>query len=269
MKYKCYKKQQKEESKGGDYWRDFDFSEHLKLTSYQTTYLYTLENFLPPRKVLEAGCGLGRWVVPLSKKNYMVTGIEIEKDAIDIINKNYKAENLTLVHGDIFKMIFPDKSFDLVISLGVLEHFENPEVQIRAIAEHIRVLKDDGIFLVTVPHFSLLRLLFHVPFVYLVSMVRAIKKKKQYFGEYRYSKNAFKKILKTSGLQIVDIVYDELLPPYNFGLTVDYPLKRIFKAASGEAFKANKTGIKVFYFLWGIHPALVSGGIGFVTKKIL
>ena len=78
---------------------------------------------------------------------------------------------------------------------------------------------------------------------YLVDLL--IKGEKQYFSEYRYSKNAFKRILKKAGYTIIDIVYDELLPPYNFGLSVDAPLKVYFRSKDGVEFKINK-GIEIY-----------------------
>ena len=125
MKYKCYKKIQKNPKKGGDYWRNFNFDEHLELTEYQTTYQYLIRHYAPPQNILEAGCGLGRWIVPFSKKGYQVTGIEIENEALEIIEHHYRADNLSLVNGDIFNMPFQDETYDIVLSLGVLEHFEN------------------------------------------------------------------------------------------------------------------------------------------------
>lgn len=267
MKYKIYKREKKNETAGGSYWRGADFKEHLKLTSFQTTYIYLLNNYPPPQKILEAGCGLGRWVIPLSEKNYDVTGIEIEEEAINTIKKNYNADNLNLVNGNIFNMKFADKTFDLILSLGVLEHFEDEAVQKKAILEHIRVLKDEGTFLITVPNLSFLRFIIHMPYTILLSFVRLLKRKKQYFAEYRYTTKEFKKNLEKCGLKIVDIVYDELLPPYNFGLIVDYPINRLFRSKDGVEYKMNKTGNMLFKFLWKINPKLVSGGTGYICRK--
>lgn len=265
MKYKLLYTKQKNETAGGAYWQGADFNVHLKLTDYQTTYQYLLKNYLPPLNILEAGCGIGRWVIQLSKANYNVTGIELEEEALNIIKLHYTADNITLVHGDIFEMPFPDKTYDIVISLGVLEHFEDTIVQQKAFKEHIRVLKDDGVFLITVPFLSCIRFFIHVPFLYLLSFVRKLKNKKEYFSEYRYSKSEFEKIIKNANLKIVYVVYDDLLPPYNFGL-MDYPIRKLFKDKKTQ-YKINSFGIIIFKILWKIHPKLVSGGIGFVCQK--
>jgi SAM-dependent methyltransferase len=162
-------------------------------------------------------------------------------------------------------MPFADKAYDIVISLGVLEHFENFDLQQEAVKEHVRILKDDGTLLITVPFVSWIRILIHMPFLKLVSFVRKLKNKKEYFSEYRYSRNAFESVISDANLKVVDIVYDDLMPPYNFGL-MDHPVRKLFRDKTKPYF-LNQFGIYVYKFLWDIHPKLVSGGIGFICKK--
>jgi len=265
MKYKLNYLKSKEETVGGAYWQGADFNEHLKLTGYQTTYQHFLQNNRASKKILEAGCGIGRWVIPLAKKKFDVTGIELEKEALRIIRHNCRSEKIPLVCGDIFHMPFTDKAYDIVISLGVLEHFETSDLQQAALKEHTRILKDDGILLITVPYISWIRILIHLPFLKLVSFVRILKNKKEYFSEYRYSRNAFESIISYANLKVVDIVYDDLIPPYNFGL-MDYPVRKLFKNKK-RPYILNQFGRLVHKFLWDIHPKLISGGIGFVCQK--
>ena len=265
MKYKVKYQKKKNVTTGGAYWKDSDFKDHLQLTEIQTSFRYLINNFSPPLNILEAGCGLGRWVIPLAKKGFSVTGIEIQQTAVEIINEHCSLPNVDIIQGDIFDMPFNDEKYDMVISLGVLEHFEDFHLQQKAFQEHLRVLKHDGIMFITVPYLSFIRLLFHLPFTKLVSFVRKLKKKEEYFSEFRYSKKEFIKIIKLNNLEIIDVVYDDLLPPFNFGL-MDYPVKKIFKSKNGQ-FKLNRLGTIVFRFLWNIHPKLVSGGIGFVCRK--
>ena len=54
MKYIWYTRHKKTDTTGGAYWKESNFNEHLKLTSFQTSYLYLLEKFPPPLKILEA-----------------------------------------------------------------------------------------------------------------------------------------------------------------------------------------------------------------------
>lgn len=60
-----------------------------------------------------------------------------------------KGEN-HLVCSDLFTPPFVEESFDLVFSLGVIEHFSNPK---SVIARHLDLLKINGLLLITVPNF--------------------------------------------------------------------------------------------------------------------
>lgn len=62
-----------------------------------------------------------------------------------------KQASVPCVVGDCRKLPFQNNFFDIVYSLGVVEHF--PETK-EAIAEHIRVLKPGGHLFFTTPHFS-------------------------------------------------------------------------------------------------------------------
>jgi SAM-dependent methyltransferase len=266
MSYKITNKKKIGENKGGTYWRGEDFENHQKLTLRQTSFHDFVNIFPPGIKILEAGCGLGRWAIELAKKQYDVTGIEIEQEAVDAINKNVSLPNLTIIQGDIFSMPFTSDSFDVVVSLGVLEHFEDSNIQSLAFAEHHRVLKADGTFFVTVPYYNLLRRLIHAPFLILLRAVQRLKGSSYYFSEYRYGKREFKNILNKNGFIVQKTIWDDLKSPYSFGLTTDYPLKKWLKDNS-DTYKLNKLGVKIHSFLWKIYPGILSGGIGFICRK--
>lgn len=70
---------------------------------------------------------------------------------IDLTNRVKEAPALCAV-ADCRNLPFADNTFDIVYSLGVVEHF--PETKI-AIYEHCRVLKPGGYFFLTTPHLSL------------------------------------------------------------------------------------------------------------------
>ncbi len=70
----------------------------------------------------------------------------VKKYSKKILNKhNFKAET-----GDATKLSYPDESFDLVISISVIEHIDN-DGDIIAIKEMMRVLKKNGILILTFP----------------------------------------------------------------------------------------------------------------------
>ena len=267
MKYAIYNSAAGAAEHHGDYWREVNFNDHLKLTGHQTTFQYFIKNYPPPREVLDAGCGLGRWILPLAEMGYKAYGIEKEPEAVAYLQKNYSGQNVEIIEGDAFRMPYRDKSFDVVFSLGVVEHFRDREAQVRLLKEHSRILKEDGTLLLTVPYASLLRIFVHIPALFLSRLYMRARGKPGRWGftEYRYSKGEIKRIVMASGFTVKKIIYDELLPPYNFGLTFDWPFFKLMTKKEGS-FLLNKFGRFFFNVLWNIYPGTISSGIGLVCQ---
>ncbi|MDP2730268.1 MAG: methyltransferase domain-containing protein, partial [Dehalococcoidales bacterium] len=55
----------------------------------------------------------------------------------------------TILHQDIFQTSFQEESFDIVYSMGLIEHFADPN---RIIEAHIKLLKKGGTLIITVPN---------------------------------------------------------------------------------------------------------------------
>ena len=70
-------------------------------------------------------------------------GIDLEDERLAAI---WRDRNLPVDVGDATSLDFPDRSFDLVLAIEVLEHIPNPE---RALREIARVAKSDVV--VSVP----------------------------------------------------------------------------------------------------------------------
>ena len=96
---------------------------------------------------MEAGCGQGQVAVGLREAGFDVVGIDLARAALTSLRG--RQPELPLVVGDVGVLPFPDASFDAVVSLGVVEHFEAGPVHL--LADHARVLADDGILFLTVP----------------------------------------------------------------------------------------------------------------------
>jgi len=80
-------------------------------------------------KVLEAGSGSALSSIFLSKKrNDDITALDISMSALHKARESSIRHNVRvkLINGDIYRMPFADKAFDLVWNSGTLEHFSNP-----------------------------------------------------------------------------------------------------------------------------------------------
>ena len=104
------------------------------------------EFLLPPfSRVLDAGCGNGRYLLPLSRK-YDVTGIDVSANAVSRA-KTYlrkSVQDVFLLVSSITELPFCDNSFDAVLCYGVLQHLFEDE-RYHAAGEFRRVLKPDGL----------------------------------------------------------------------------------------------------------------------------
>jgi dTDP-4-dehydrorhamnose reductase len=101
-------------------------------------------------RILEFGCGSGLFVDELSKKGYKSSGLDISSEAV-IFGELRGINNLGVI--DSHKIHFPDNSFDVVITLDVLEHLED---EAWALKEMERVLKPGGIMTIMAPAYMFL-----------------------------------------------------------------------------------------------------------------
>jgi len=111
--------------------------------------LSLLRKHLPRRTglaVLDAGCGTGINVQVLGEFG-IVTGVDISAEAIAFCRTRGE---LSVVQGDLRALDLPDRQYDLVTALDVIEHIDADE---RAARELIRVTKPGGHILITVPAF--------------------------------------------------------------------------------------------------------------------
>ena len=100
-------------------------------------------------KFLDFGCGVGGTSILASNDGFEVYGFDTDKKSIFFskeIKDGYEIRFL-LANGE--KLPFKDKIFDVVYSCHVLEHISN---DFNALSEIYRVLKDDGVFILSVPN---------------------------------------------------------------------------------------------------------------------
>jgi len=96
-------------------------------------------------KILEAGTGKGHLALVLAGKGYQFTTFDISKEEQEIAKLNLQYFKLDhVVHFVIENgecLSFKDQSFDVVFSINMLHHLENP---IQVIDELARVLAPSG-----------------------------------------------------------------------------------------------------------------------------
>lgn len=114
-------------------------------------------------KVLDVGSGIGITLSFIAQAFPNSTGCDIDKEAVRAARRILKevAVKAQVIVYDGRRLPFSDNSFDIVTSIEVIEHAEDPD---RMLGEIWRVLKPDGILHITTankwwpyePHFKLL-----------------------------------------------------------------------------------------------------------------
>lgn len=110
-----------------------------------------MKNINKPERMLDAGCGTGVYSFSLAKKIDKIEAVDISEEKIENAGKISIFKNITFKQGDLCNLKFDSNSFDLAICSDVLEHIKNDK---KAMSELMRVLKPNGMLLLTVPSCS-------------------------------------------------------------------------------------------------------------------
>jgi SAM-dependent methyltransferase len=98
-------------------------------------------------RILDAGCGSGRNMVELARRG-TVTGVELSAPSVEKARERGCGD---VIEGSVLEMPFADASFDLAVSLDVIEHLED---DLGALVELRRTVAPGGALLVTVPAYQ-------------------------------------------------------------------------------------------------------------------
>ncbi len=260
MSYTIFVKEGREGNEdSAEFWVGEDIEEHAKLCECQTITPIFLKYLPKNGRILEAGCGLGRWLIYFSKRGYDIERIELNEDVLGKI-KNFNS-NLKTIRGNILEMPYEDNSFNAVISLGVIEHSkEGPQ---KALKEMYRILKPGGILLVTVPYLNLMRRLLHIPYQALIVRIRRIQGFNMKFDSYVYTKKEMQAFLKNTGFEIIDVAPDDFIYPKSLGLYTDWTR---YLGSRTTKWELNKFGKVIQRILSLFSPWIWSNGILFVAR---
>lgn len=128
------------------YIHGYNLHESIRLQDQATTLadlLHSDTSFPAGSRVLEAGCGVGAQTITLARNSpgAEIIAIDVSEASLAEARKKLDSEgitNVTLKHGDIFKLTFEAASFDHVFVCFVLEHLENPVVALKCLEKIIK-----------------------------------------------------------------------------------------------------------------------------------
>ena len=96
-------------------------------------------------KLLDVGCGNGRYLDGMKKLGWQTQGVEFNASAVEVC----KLSGLTVHHGDLFSAHFESNSFEVINVSHVIEHVPNP---VAFFTELARVLKPNGLLVIKTPN---------------------------------------------------------------------------------------------------------------------
>ena len=169
------------------------------------------------KRILESGCGTGRWMAFFEKLGNRSFGLDDSWGPLRVAREH--DPGMRLVRANALHSPFRANSFDAAFSSYVAEHFEEgPETLFREIH---RVLKPDGVFFVVVPFNNTFRRFVVNPALRAFYALWKLRGKELGFTEFRFVKGEMDGFLARSGFEIERVVPDDYLLPWSKGLFVD------------------------------------------------
>ena len=179
---------------------------NLYFTRIKANYI---KSFLSNSYILEVGCGDGKLLSLLSKKNKFV-GLDISSFALKKAMKNISNINASLIKGNVLDLDFNNSTFDLVICDGLIEHYSDKIEKI--IKEIYRVTKRGGYLIIILTNKDFVR---NTIFKYIYSWDKdKIKNTKEY------------KIIFNEILRKISNEYKIETVPKSFGILMSIVVKK-------------------------------------------
>lgn len=93
---------------------------------------------LAGKRVLDAGCGMGRYLRVAAELGARVVGMDLSHAVLAARDLTAGLEGVSLVRGDLLRPPLAEGSFDHIYSLGVLDHTPDPRAAFLALARLLR-----------------------------------------------------------------------------------------------------------------------------------
>jgi SAM-dependent methyltransferase len=213
---------------------------------------------------LEGGCGPAHWLAFWQARGFSMVGLDFAAQTLARVKRS--EPDLPLVVGNVNQLPFADQSLGFYYSGGVVEHFEAGPYE--ALSEARRVLRRDGILMISVPYLSPLRRLRHASGRSSSGDLRAISVDRHAreerprvpgeFYQYVYADREFRSLLTQSGFTVMESHGVYLL----HGLLFEGLLPRFLQGRSATTSSASPSA-------GGATASAGEGGVRRLAKRLL
>jgi len=160
-----------------------------KVPSIHHRFNYEIsKKYIKNKKILDIGCWTGQFIQLAQKQTRNVYGIDPNKEATQYAQKTYPSARF--YNGSVEKLPFKKNTFDVVTFLEVIEHIPKRN-ETKALKEIARVLKKDGLLVISTPYNNPLSILLDPAFFLM--------------GHRHYSQKQMTTLMKSNGFQIVNV----------------------------------------------------------------
>ena len=144
---------------GREFWDGFWARQDSRLFSglshFHNRMSALLLRYAPPGSAAcEIGCGASTWLPVLAARGVRVSGIDYSERGLALSRANLarKGVRAELIHGDVRDpKALPSAQYDLIFSLGFIEHFDDAPIVMGHIAG---ALRPGGVIVTVVPNFT-------------------------------------------------------------------------------------------------------------------
>lgn len=209
-------------------------------------------------RYLDAGCGVGGWVLWLREQRYSVAGVDGATRVLRAMTE-YDPD-VEVKQGALTAIPYADKSFDGVLIVGSMEYEEDVAKVVR---EAKRVLKPGGWLFVEVSLANSLRRLTYVPLKKLQKALMSLGGKQGEFSHYLFTRANLTALLEEQGLAVVKLQPHDLPQAgSHYGLYIDWPMLR-----GSSPYQLNWLGRLVKAVCNAISPWIAATGMVAVARK--
>ena len=105
---------------------------------------------VPGARLLDAGCGTGRYAIELGHRGYVVEGVDRSPDLIDVAKRSaiHQPGSVSFHVGDLLAL--PDRRYDAILCRGVLNDFVNDAARLSVFAAFAGALRRPGVLILDV-----------------------------------------------------------------------------------------------------------------------
>lgn len=216
-------------------WKNIYSRPSRERDDFMKRVLQTME-VKPKEIILDAGCGVGTFIIPLCSQASHVYGIDFSKESIKVCKKRLadkKISNATVQTASITNIPLKKNSVDKILCYSVLQYLTIAEIEL-AIKEFARVLKKSGMLIIYFPNGASFYRIFLSAARFLKTIIKGKKEGQLTYLSYKKLKNKIENEIGPVELLGAQSSYPALCPNCLKILVEKFVSSKIFQKILGK-----------------------------------